>query len=255
MQDSFLHRIFNLDDKILVVNVQGTLPIMITNQTFLTNSDLTFKSIKGLEANNFPGIDNLKDTVDQQYFDNTGDRLKVWGTAQSPLTYNNIIFYYDKIYQDILILPDLRGYSLVPAGKKLQVPALRLGGGCEFKLQSLGQLVPTTPANAYKLVVSSGGSSAFTTYLTTIPGINSTEVDKGGVWNRFEEMVDDKYNIYHTQRGSGLIIELGIRDDIFATLRKLPLYLLHQVSIHNYGIDYLGIKDPEANTMYITLKF
>lgn len=243
--DSFSRRVFNLNNKTLIVNVQGTLPIMVTNQTFLNNSDLTFKSITSSIS--------LTDDLTLTNTDGT-DRTIYIGSAQSPLTYNIILFYYDLNHSDILILPNLEGYALAPDGKCFQVSAMRLGGGAEFKLQTLNQLVDTTTATSYKLPETNSNVS-ITTYLTTIPGIPGAENDKGGMSNRFEEMIDSSHNIYHTIRNTGLIIDLGTANTLFASSGNIPLYLLHQVSIINYGIDYLGLKNPSNNNLYITLKF
>lgn len=243
--DNFTRRVFNLNNKTLVVNVQGTLPIMITNQTFLSNSNLTFKCI----TNNI----SLTDDLILTNTDGT-DRTIYIGSAQSPLTYNIILFYYDLNHNDILILPNLEGYKLAPNGKCFQVPAMRLGGGAEFKLQTINQLVDSSTSSSYKIPETNSNVS-ITTYLTTIPGIPGAESDKGGVYNRFEEMVDDVHNIYHTIRNTGIIIDLGKSSTLFTSSGNIPLYLLHQVSIINYGIDYLGVKNPSDNNLYITLKF
>lgn len=246
IQDSFKLRVAKLKDITLNISVENTIPILITKDNKIT--DYIFKTstetTKGSTDNTIADAEYKTET--------TKDRFIFFTALKSPLTNNVVYVYYDRKYQDIIMLPPIDYYNLGLPTMTYNIRASRLGGGEELPNYFWHQDVPISDNSRYFLPETKA-NVASKTHLISLPGmatVSNNNHDDG-----YEEMINDSINLRHNTRRLGILVEIGLPRDVFVTPSSIPLYLLHQYSAMEYGIQYISNINQSANKLYFRLRF
>ena len=236
-----------VSNKSIQIGVGGTLPLIITLPSMITELTLGTSKTK-------PTIPAAKDIVivDPAYEDATGEKRYILLTvAESPLTGNRAIFYYDKLFNDILVLPNIAFFNIYSANFTYKIGAYRIGSGVEITKSIPHQTIPTTEIGRYVLP-EVNENIANTCSLVRIPGHIPEHLLRN---NAIEEMITDKLNLVRNSIQPTVIINLGAANKVFKTVDKLPLYLLSQGKLTEYSLEYINNVDPGTNDLFISLTF
>lgn len=243
-EDSFNLRVCNLDTHTIIIHVENTIPLMITDDTKI--QDYVLKSVSVKTQPQATAV-KLKD----ESFGS--DRFVFITSIVSPLTENNAYLYYDKKYKDILITPPLSFFNLGLANMTYEIRGTRLGSGEDLSGFSWNLNVPTSDNSRFFLPETKANVGGIKVHLMGLPGIgtnsNNTRDDS------YEEMIDNNVNLKHNIRRLGTLVELGTPANVFNNPDKFPLYLLYQSSLMEYGIKYLSNISRPNNKLYFRLKF
>lgn len=230
----------------LVLGITASLPICITQDNKIT--DLTFRTDKVTIA---AGVTNK--ITDSAYEDKYGkERYIFMGALKSPITKNILYMYYDNLYQDIILAPDLSFLDLSSPNKIFpDIRCYRIGTGHELPNNSMNTFLNVSVENAFKLPEPKTGLT-LESNLVSLPGYGLYTDHYGG---GFEEMINQSINLIHDNRMLGILVNLGPVTNIFNTKTSIPLYLLYQYGALDYGIKYLNNMDPGTNNLWLTIKF
>lgn len=240
-EDRFECRVVKLKGIKLIIRVENAIPIVITKDNYI--NELTVK-----EATSNVTLNDEHQLTDDDF----QNRFIMTGSVKSTITHNVVIFYYDKKYKDILILPNVEFLHLGLVSDVYEVRASRLGSGGGMPNQLLGNSASMDKIETYELPETKSGIK-FKSRLVTIPGSSvSSNINKD---NGFEEAVSNTVTIYHRSRRVSELVELGTAKELFTKVDRLPLYLMYQYSLQEYGIKYISNVDPGNNKLYIRLIF
>lgn len=239
--DPFIVRQCMLDKRHIKISVEATLPIMITLDEYITSNIIkTNSKLTNVTCNL---VDNAM-----------VNRFTFLGAVQSPLTNNIIYFFYDKQEQDIFITPNLAFTKLSNETAGFTFSAYRLGSGERLGNYNLNSVIAPSRKEARYYISEPKDKVPLKAHLVTLTGA-SKESLFGQKDNQYEEMITDKINIYHAYSTIAVIVELGTISDLLKTVGELPVYLLFQQSIKQFGIDYIGPKNTGNNKLYVLLHF
>lgn len=237
--DSYKERKALVGTNYLTIYVENTLPIFITKDSIITDTNTMVRNTTGAACN----------TALTSRVDTEADRFIGLATVQSPLTYNKANLYYDTKYKDILIIPNIEFYSLVKNGN-YDVRAYRLGSRTVLNSKVAIGTLGMEEANRVQLPEAKA-NTGMKCYLTTIPGFHSESfIDT----TRFEEQVNS-FNLLHSDRSLMPILNLGTGSSIFTGTTSLPVFLLHQMSFRDYGLESVGILDTAKLNLYVAFRF
>lgn len=240
--DSFNLRIANIGNIQLLIRVENTLPLFMCVEERVNEYKFRDKTIKVTQG-------TTNKLVDSGF---TGDRFILISGIQSPVTNNVAYMYYDKKYKDILIIPNVEFLQLGLSGMSYEVRASRLGSGCDLPSKWWHQDVPNAEQHSYQLPEVKSGLS-LKTLLVSFPGTATTTNNNRN--DGFEEMINNVYNIRHNMRRITTLIEIGVASNLFNNPTSLPLYMLYQHSLMEYGLHYVSNINPGQNKLYFRLKF
>lgn len=251
--DSESIRISKIKNMIIVISVENTLPMFITLDNRL--DEYTFKE----KSVTIPLNDDLK-LVDDEYQQANGKERWIYtGCATSPLTNNIVMFYYDRKYKDVLILPNLEYLKLGLPTMRHDISASRLGSGAILPTRYINQDVPNAFMHKYELAETKTNLS-FKCKLTSLPGmatVSNNNHDDG-----FEELLQDgigkfnnSINVRHNTRRLASLIELGAAGSLFNNPGSIPVYMLYQHSSMEFGLQYISNISTGNSKLYVRLKF
>lgn len=248
VEDSFSTRVCKLGTQTLVLQVENTIPMMITDDTKIQDYILKTEASAGTVQ------DNQVTLSDEEYQQSSKQQRFIFiSNIKSPLTSNNAYLYYDAKYQDILITPPVNFYNMGLANMTYTIRVSRLGSGEDLSGYSWHLNVPVSDNSRYFLPTTKAKIKSVKTHLMGLPGIgtnsNNTRDDS------YEDMINGSVNIKHNIRRLGTLVELGTPADIFVTPSNIPLYLLYQSSMMEYGIKYISNISRPSNKIYFRLKF
>lgn len=238
IKDTYKERKVLVGTNFLTIYVENTLPIFITKDNVITDTNTMIRNTAGAACNTALASYNTDET----------NRFISIATVPSPLTYNKVNLYYDTKWKDILITPNLEFYSLVKNGN-YDVRAYRLGNsnGLTSKVISL---LGTEEANRVQLPEAKA-NTGMKCYLTSIPGFHSESfIDT----TRFEESVNS-FNLLHADRSLMTILNLGTGSALFTGTQPIRVFLLHQMSFRDYGFESVGLQDVSKLNLYVAFRF
>lgn len=228
------------NEKIIDIQVEGSLPLIITRSADLTNLTLTSEASPTIVADDFELTDP-----------DTPNRYSLLTVAKSPITQNIVAMYYDAKYEDILILPDMSSFLLCDEPLKFTVRGYRLGYNGMLSNTRPYQILGIDNKHNVKLP-NIAGQIEVKSHLVMIPGIAQSNLVRN---DTLETMLDAKNNFCKTTVQPSILIELGTADTVFKTVNKLPLYMLAQTSIREYQLHYINNTTPGTNLLYLSLFF
>lgn len=239
--DPFITRKGMIDKRHITVQIEATLPIMITLDNYIASNIIkTNTALKNVTCNL---VDNAMP-----------GRFKFLGAVQSPVTKNIIYFFYDKQEQDIFITPNLEFTKLSNETAGFTFTAYRLGSGERLGNFNLNSVIAPSQTEARYRLPETKDSLNIKSHLITLTGVKKESLFGQNDTN-YEELITDKINIYHAHSTTSVLIELGTITDLLNKVDKIPVYLLYQQSIKQHGIDYIGPKDTGSNKLYVLLPF
>lgn len=230
----------------LVFNIEASLPLCITIDDRI--DELTFSTDKVTVA---AGPTNK--ITDPEYENINGkERYIFMGALKSPMTKNVVFLYYDNLYNDIIVTPDLSFLDLSSANSLFSdIRCYRIGSGHQLPNENLNKNLIADEIDAFKLPEPKTGLT-LTTHLVSLPGYGLYTDHYGG---GFEEQINNGINLIHDNRKLGLLVKLGPMTNVFNKTSSLPLYLLYQYGVLDYGIKYINNVNPETKNLWLTIKF
>ncbi|MGE3591437.1 MAG: hypothetical protein AB7G52_02925 [Arcobacter sp.] len=239
----------NATKKKLQITIHGTLPIIVTDD--ITLSDITIKEEDTVPYTLLTDLKNF--LVDEDFLNETAeDRFIYITTLKSLLTKNKIMFYYDRKYQDIIIIPDTRFYDLLDANGVYEVNGYRIGSGENIKQRHPDQLLTLQEESVVQLPETKNNITTAKSRLVLLPdSIKGNTTRNNNIINK----LDDVNSIYYGETQPSMLIELGTVLELFVNNTKLPAYLLHQYSFENFGIKYVNNLSTGHAKLLFNMKF
>lgn len=241
LEDSYLNRVMKVNNNFVIMKVDNTAPILITNTPAIQDNLTMFRTFNS---------ENIKEQVLD--IDTTiKDRFINIGRIKSPLTMNKIDLYYDKIYQDIIITPDLSYYTLTQ-NAVYEITGYRLGNSNGAHTYNVFNMLGTDESSRV-LLNETNANVALKSYLITITGTSPANT---GHNDKFEELLNNVYNINHNSRRPSVLLELGTTAALFKQdPGLLDVHLLGQLMIKDYGIQHVGKQKTGNNKLYLHIQF
>lgn len=231
--------------KLLVISVGNSLPMMITIPNLIKEVTLATQASPAITDEDF-------DISDPEYLADKGEERYVLVTvAQSPLTNNRAVFYYDKLFSDIIVLPNVAFLDLFDGNFTYKLGAYHIGVGHNLTNSYPHQTLGLTQANTYKLP-EANSKITNESYLVRLPGYIPENLLRN---NAIEEMITDKLNLIRNNIQPGVLVKLGTADTIFKNVTALPLYLLAQTKLTEYSLTYINNVTPTTQEIYVSLVF
>lgn len=237
----------NISNKSLELSIEATLPMMVTLSTYLDELTIIKEAGPAITEEDF-------DISDDEYLQVNGEeRFEIVTVAKSPLTNNRAVFYYDKLFSDIIVLPNVAFLDMFEANFHYRLRGFRIGSGCILDKKTPHQVLPMNRSSVFKLP-EANSKITNDTLLVRIPGIVPEHLVRN---DTIEEQIDKSklINLIRTTVQPSCLINLGPASTIFKTVGKLPIYLLAQTSLKEYTLDYLMNIDPKDNDILISLYF
>lgn len=239
-KDTYKERKAKVGNNFLTIYIENTLPILVTKDSYLNDANILVRSAAGEAIN----------TAITGRQDDEANRFIGIATVTSPLTYNKVNLYYDTKWKDIIVVPNLDFYSLVNNGN-YDVRAYRVGNNNSLTGKSGMYMLGTEEANRVQLPEAQAVTKT-NCLLTSLPGFHSSSfLDT----TRFEELVDNKINILHSDRSLTTFINLGAGSGLFKSAGTLPVYLLSQTTFRDYGIESVGLQNISKLNLYLSFRF
>lgn len=249
--DNYLNRRIHLtiNNKQLCVRakIQATTPLLITDDESFQR--FVYKTEQSLEQASYviKGWKNENGTLDI-------NRFIFITRVESYINRDIVDLYYDKKYQDIIIVPDLVYTKHLSPTEDINIFCQRIGGGYNVNDNTLTGLTISSDENCKITLPEARKISSASVYMAAIPGLQTPDYTQDA--NSYEEMLNDAINLkrYHRQMLSFLC--LGTVSQLFGEVHRLPLYLLYQSGVRGFSFKYLNQVKPDANTkLYIPLNF
>lgn len=251
--DSFSNRygIVKVDSKEIgyCVSIASSLPLMVSNDkliedcTYAVNNNVSFSS-------DTPGALVANEKYDE------ADRFVFITKCESTISKLQVELYYDKKYEDIIVVPDSTTAKFLSNHTYYYVHGLRVGTGTNIALHNTGYIKLHANDNADRCRLPKAKSSISSKVrAVAIPGMIEGDVNRS--LGNYTEKLDDKVSISRKSIQMTTLLELGTVSDLFEETDKgLPLYVLRQFNTRLMGLEYLGVTDTPADSkLYLPLNF
>lgn len=233
-------------NKFIELYIEATLPIMITKSSYLT--ELTIKS----EPSPAVAVADFAITDAEYTADKGAERFDLLTVAKSPITGNRAVFFYDKLFEDIIVLPNTDFLDVIPTGFKVQLRGFRIGSGMQLDKKQPHQVLSNVEKYCCKLPATKT-NIAVKSHLVMVPGMVPEHIVRNDL---VERKIDNDNTLCYTVVQPSVIVDLGNAASVFNTApASLPLYLLAQHSLREYNLLYINNIDPGTNNLLISLTF
>lgn len=235
-------------DKQVVVRaiIQATLPLFVTDDDSFQR--FVYKTTESIQQPTYriKGYDETtKTTID--------DRFIFITRVESYLNRDIVDMYYDKLYQDIIIVPDLVYAKHLSPTQDIVLFCQRIGSGYNIH-ENPGQGFTLSTDEANRKTLPAAKQVTASIHLAALPGLQTPNYTQDA--DSFEEMITDTINLKRFHRQMFNYVSFGTVGDLFGKAVKLPLYLLHQSGVRGFQFKYLNEVTPDTNTkLYIPLNF
>ncbi len=240
-----------LTGKSISIAIQSYVPLIAMNTSLYSDARYLEKTVTGVSKDNT--------LVDSEYTTEHGtDRFIYITTSQSLVTFTKVRFYYDKLFQDILIIPELAYLGSNSAGDILENDNFAVSGyliGGFSKTLNGGNsesMMSVTESNRIKLPETKSSISS-KMQLYTLPGISDDK--RQGQY--LERMVTPEINISNSKAYGVNVVNFGKSGNLFVNNNPLPLYTIIQSKISTYAIQSAGTNRPaeSADDLCVILTF
>lgn len=229
-----------ITDKYLHLHVEAYSPVLITNDDVVRKYTVNTKNAITSTATELVDVEG-------------NVRFLHIATLESPITLNVINLYYDKVYSDIIITPDLSYYDKLPYNDYVELRCYGIGGDAIVTNKSVSQGLTVDDNLSIKLPQPNVLNGKAKVHTVTMAGLRPSNLV---VVNRLQENITNDKVIVHGERSMAVLIELGTLQDLFGNkLQRLPVYLLHQTSHIEFGIRPLGRVPTGNNKLYLFIRF
>lgn len=186
------------------------------------------------------------------------DRFIYINEITSYLSTSTVVLYYDKKYQDILIVPSLSFAVNALGNNPYEVNCYTIGNHLTYG-NDKSAVYPFTAVdqnNSCKLPETKSEVTTVEYYLASAPGLAAPDV--GPDANTYEEMLNDAINLKRYYKQVMSFIKLGTYKDLFKDpkMSNIPLALLRNHGIRIFCYDNIGSNKPlEDQNIYISIPF
>lgn len=203
-----------------------------------------------------PQVPNPKNPLtDPKYLKDTGNpRFELSCTVESPINSNRVSFYYDTLYNDVIIVPNTDYASCLPPTSKHEIITYELATGSNVnKVNDTFPTYPVVENNRHKFP-KMGKLTNAKSLLLSIPGIMAVSTTQDA--NTFEEMINDSINLKRSQRVMLNVVELGTLKEVFPDVNgfSIPLYQYYPFAPCHYRIRPLVVVNPNNKQLYDNMK-
>ena len=249
--DSRLERLVELavskDDKTptgnqLVITVSNTLPIVILDDALVTNN----KTVETEYISDVDSDSNENYLIDTAYEAETGNERFIYVTrVNSAISNNYARVYYDRKWQDILVLPNMVYINQDHAGNLYSVIASRIGGGQRNKNEVGSDFILNKDAVFALPETKEDINNKH--YFLKMHGIATVPSSS------FYIHLDADHGVRDKRLVPTGFLSLGSMSDVFVDEEVIPTFTVYQIAADRYVSKYLGNVIPE--NIYIPLTF
>jgi hypothetical protein len=246
--DSYKKRIaeLNIDNKVVYIhlNINSGVSMFVTNDTMFET--MVFKKTQPTT------YDKTAKTILPD------DRFIYIKEITSYLSTSTVVLYYDKIWQDILVVPSLSFAVNALGNNPYEVNCYTIGNLMTYG-NNKSSVYPLTNINEetrVKLPETNTDIATAEYYLASAPGLAAPDVAPDA--NTYEEMLNDVVNLKRYYKQVMSFIKLGTYKDLFkdTNVQNIPLALLRNNGIRIFCYDNIGNNRPlEDQNIYISLPF
>lgn len=239
----------NKNKRVININITSTLPLMVMPGELYTDSLYTASADAPIAA-----PDDILGGVDTDgNFD--PDRFVLIGLVKGPIYKNRLRLYYDSMFKDIIVIPDISfadPQGALHRNAKWDIEGYRIGGGKKLDNDAKVNTKVTLNENdaGVKLPVTKS-NVALTTSLHTFGGAEFGDPSlQPGI--RVKVGDDTVYSrmIPQTAINFGKGSELFEDSDV-----KIPVYVPYQGKINDYRLSYIDATDVKDLALFAILKF
>jgi len=253
MEDNRLERLVELgkdkNDKTytgnqLLITISDTLPIVILDDALVDNNKVLETNYNG----NSDGEedDNKNYLIDRAYEDKNSKERFIYVTRVNSGVSNNFVrLYYDRKYNDIIVIPNLEYINQNAKGKLYSIQASRIGGGAHNKNEVASDLVLSRDS-VFKLPETKENVDN-KHYFMRLHGISTSSL------SNFYISVDGDHRVRDKKLAPTGMLSLGSMSDLFVNEEVLPSFTVYQITADRYVSKYLGNVIPD--NIYIPLTF
>lgn len=218
------------------IYLEGALPIMLIDDKLVNKMSYINYSGKGNE----PITQTLHDP---EYLKENGkERFIYIGLTESPQTKDGTRFYYDRLYKDIILIPniDYINNSVKPTTYFLNGYLIGCLGN-DKDVQSVTDTLPITEELHFSLPE----PQAVRPIRTDSLWLNSSTKSLGYRSLEIAKVLDDGTQLNTTFIDYYHVLTLGTAQEIFGSETSIPHYLMYQSSPGKYGLKSQGNKTTD----------
>jgi len=219
----------------LVITIKETLPLMSISDTLISRREVKTSTYSPLVLSRKDANNTI---VDTNYYKKNKDYRFIFLTSfTSSVTNNYMRAYYDKVYMDIILIPELEYIDQNLKGNSYDVWGYRVGGGSIMNEEASDAVLPLE--TIFKLpTVKEDISNKH--QVVTMHGLASN-----GSNNVWKTIVDSpEVGVLDKKNQLAGLLNLGTPKDVFTTPSPIPTYTITQSDRETYRVKYLGIKTP-----------
>jgi len=248
----------NIDNKRMVtLNIVNTLPIIMIDNTLVDRNQIaeTTVDLDTVVLNTLVGPGADAGETDPAIIDAKGPgRYNYVTTVESSISRNVMRVYYDTMFKDMVIVPDLMNFGADGAdnpnnGKHYYLDCYRVaGGGTEIKEDMYKGGLNKVSSTELPLIDTAVAGTHMAVRLNGIaPFRGDRHTSLYLTHNSITNRVSDSFN-----NPSGLL-SLGDSETLFGGDVKVPLYNVYLQNKDNYRLKYLGFN--KVPKIYVLLDF
>ena len=256
MKNELTHREFHLANNMLdksittkkvILNITKTLPVIIASDEVISNNSILIKTTTPVLPQDLKCF-----IIDNEYSSiNAGDRFIYITSIYSHTTNNINLLYYDKMFSDIIVIPNMSYLDIVDTHTVFKINGYRIGSNVNTSDRDITMSLPTTNDTIVKLPQVKENITS----RSILANIAGSYVDNNSKGNSIEVLKDGVFNLTYMDTPPITIIDLGLYTDIFEDIVNLPTYLLHGMSPSIYGLHYLNSMNISTKKLYLALRF
>lgn len=219
----------------LVITIKETLPIMSVSDTLISRREVKSSEYTPLISSRKDANNTIVDTT--YYAEHGTDRFIFLTSFISSVTNNYMRAYYDKVYMDIILIPELEYIDQNLKGNSYDVWGYRIGGGSVMNEEASDAVLPLE--TVFKLpTVKEDISNKH--QVVTMHGLASNGTNN--VWKTI--VANPEVGVLDKKNQLAGFLNLGKPSDVFSTPAPIPTYTIAQSDRDVYRVKYLGIKSP-----------
>ena len=231
----------------LIIEIKDTLPLVTIDDDLISNNtavSTTYDSTMDNDSiKNYPVDVEYKQTHTDA--DGNGvDRFIYITKVTSAISKNIIRLFYDRKYNDIIVVPALDWISQTIIGQTYNILANRIGGG-DGRNEVASDLI--LPVNDKYLLPETNENISNDHYFVKMHGVSTP---KSGT---FYVIVDADHRVRDEKLLPTGMLSLGSMSDLFVTEELLPTFTIYQITSNRFASKYVGNVIPD--NIYLPITF
>lgn len=251
----FKHRTIQYGNVTFNLHIVNTLPFVVGSDGWINKTKITIDYSKfnqsifnqsDFNANPSQKVISLDSThpdpkIKQEIKEK---RYQFITSVMSVISLTSVYLYYDNVYQDIIILPDLESFITTKDNLVINLSIYRIGSKGPLNERAVHSQLGLDANDIFPLP--NVNPTNATNIIITIPGANSPI--------KPEQFLMESFSGIRKPYGYSFI-SLGKCSTVFSTDTNLPLYMLGNFKYGELGLQYLGVTALPNNNLYIPLNF